>query len=216
MANYEEEAYDFTDEDVDKFMEAAVKLVQEAGEMIIEAMANMKGKRFVLKDEDCKEGNASSILTETDTAVEKHLMKGLSALFPDHCFIGEEDISASPTEMVERFTNAPTWIIDPIDGTMNFVHRNPLVCTSVGLTINRKLVAGIVNSPVTGHLYTAIKGRGAFLNGKEKLQTSGAKRLKEAMIIMELPAGANDTKRGVAVNNVTNLLTKVHSLRCPG
>ena len=49
------------------------------------------------------------------------------------------------------------WIIDPIDGTMNFIHSNPLVCTSIGLTINKKLVAGIVNCPMIDHMYTAIR-----------------------------------------------------------
>jgi myo-inositol-1(or 4)-monophosphatase len=77
----------------------------------------------------------------SDVAVEKHLIKGLSSAFPDHEFIGEE--SASTGEFaVRKWGNRPTWIIDPIDGTMNFVHRNPLVCTSVGLTINKELVAG--------------------------------------------------------------------------
>ena len=57
--------------------------------------------------------------------------------FPDHCFIGEEDISATPSGMVETFTNKPTWIIDPIDGTLNFIHKNPMVVTSIGLTINK-------------------------------------------------------------------------------
>ena len=117
--------------------------------------------------------------------------------------------------MVETYSNKPTWIIDPIDGTMNFVHRNPLVCTSVGLAINRRLVLGIVNSPMTNHTYSAIKGKGAFLNG-DKLRTSGAKTLKEAMVLMELPVGANEAKRTAATENVVNLMTKVHSIRCPG
>ena len=68
--------------------------------------------------------------------------------------------------MIEEFSNEPTWIIDPIDGTMNFVHSNPMVSISVGLVINKRIVIGIVFAPVIGKMYTAIKGKGAFLNGK--------------------------------------------------
>lgn len=68
---------------------------------------------------------------------------------------------------IPEFSNHPTWIIDPIDGTMNFVHGNPLTCVSVGCAINRKVVLGIVSVPMIGHTYTAIKGRGSFLNGDQ-------------------------------------------------
>lgn len=68
--------------------------------------------------------------------------------------------------MIEEFGNEPTWIIDPIDGTMNFVHSNPMVSISVGLVINKRIVIGIVFAPIIGKMYTAIKGKGAFLNGK--------------------------------------------------
>ena len=74
---------------------------------------------------------------------------------------------------IPEFSNYPTWIIDPIDGTMNFVHGNPLTCISVGLAINRKVVFGVVSVPMIGHTYSAIKGRGAFLNGDQvKLEDS--------------------------------------------
>lgn len=62
-------------------------------------------------------------------------------------------------------TDAPTWIIDPIDGTTNFVHRIPLVGICVGLTIKKEPVIGIVYNPITNEIFTAIKGRGAFKNG---------------------------------------------------
>ncbi len=210
----EEPAYPYEADDLDRFLEVAVRLVKEASTIIEGALGKDK-VAFELKDSDCKEGIASSVLTVTDTAVEKHLVAGLSSAFPDHAFIGEEDISASPTGMIENFTNRPTWIIDPIDGTMNFVHRNPLVCTSVGLTINKKLVLGVVNSPITGHLYTAISGKGAYLNGS-LIKTSGVKKLSDAMVLMELPVGANEVKKAVALRNVTNLMGKAQSIRCPG
>ena len=134
-----EEKYSYTDEDVTRFMDIAIKLVKEAGEIITEAITRQKAvtqKESMDEKEKAEksEGNASSILTETgryqslsnltlvihlrfaslDTRVENHLMKGLSAAFSDHAFIGEEASSAG--EGVSAFPNRPTWIIDPIDG----------------------------------------------------------------------------------------------------
>ena len=151
-----EEKYSYTDEDVTRFMEVAIKLVKEAGEIITDAIARQKvvTQKESLDEKgkaEKSEGNASSILTETgtprlqlllshtklqaykyiastkcnlvttpfrssttDTRVENHLMKGLSAAFSDHAFIGEEASSAG--EGVSLFPNRPTWIIDPIDG----------------------------------------------------------------------------------------------------
>lgn len=75
-------------------------------------------------------------------------------------------MSEQGTALIPSFSAKPTWIIDPIDGTMNFVHSNPLVTISVALAINRKLVMGIIAAPCIGKVYTAIKGQGAKLNGK--------------------------------------------------
>lgn len=72
---------------------------------------------------------------------------------------------AATGEMPE-LTDAPTWLIDPIDGTLNFIHTFPQSCISVGLTVRKELVLGIIYNPLSSELYTAIKGEGAFLNGK--------------------------------------------------
>ena len=69
--------------------------------------------------------NATDLVTETDKAVERLIVDGLKSKFPSHKFIGEEGIAELGTEVVDEFGNDPTWIIDPIDGTMNFVHRFP-------------------------------------------------------------------------------------------
>lgn len=117
---------------------------------------------------------------------------------------------------IKTFTNNPTWIIDPIDGTMNFVHGNPVVCTSIGLAVNRRIVGGIVNCPVIHQMYSAIKGQGAWLNGKKRLQTSGIKALKDAMVLMEMPTGANETKKSTALFNMEMFMDQAHAVRCPG
>jgi len=208
-----EPSYVYTDEDIDRFMEVAMRLVNEAGTMITTAI----DRTVCIEIKDGMvgaDGHAASVLTETDGAVEKHLVQGLKSQFSDHCFIGEEDVSAGSGE-VEAFSNHPTWIIDPIDGTMNFVHKNPLVCTSVGLCINRRIVLGIVNCPLIGYTYTAKKGKGAFLNGK-KVHVSGCKQMKKAMVIMEIPTGASQEKTQIAQANLALLMQNAHAIRAPG
>lgn len=84
--------------------------------------------------------------------------------------IGEEETSINGT--IPELTDDPTWIIDPIDGTQNFVRYMPVTCISVGMTINKEQVLGIVFNPYLDELFTAIKGEGAYLNGK-RIYTSG-------------------------------------------
>ena len=200
--------------DIDQFMEEAIRLVRECGEMIAGAIRSQTNLEIQQKEAVASEGHGSAVLTETDMKVEQHLIRGLRARFPDHQFIGEENVSKDG--LIAEFTNAPTWIIDPIDGTMNFIHSNPLVCTSVGLTINRKLVAGIVNCPLIDHLYTATKGGGAWLNRTTRLRCSAVKNIQKAMMIMELPVGANQDKTSVAMTNLGHMMSKAHAVRAPG
>lgn len=82
-------------------------------------------------------------------------------------FIAEE----SAGKILPDLTDTPTWIIDPIDGTANFIHGFPHSCVVIGLAINKEMVASIVYNPMLDQLFTARKGRGAFMNGA-RIQTS--------------------------------------------
>ena len=73
-----------------------------------------------------------------------------------------------------EFTNDPTWIIDPVDGTMNFVHSFPYSCVSIGFWVNKSPEIGIIFNPMLDQMFTARKGQGAYLNG-EKISVSGQK-----------------------------------------
>lgn len=120
-------------------------------------------------------------VTETDKQVEKLLMDGLGKQFPDHKFIGEETASAG---VQSTLTSTPTWIIDPVDGTLNFVHGFPHSCISIGLFINCQPTIGIIYNPVLEQLFTAKKGHGAYYNGK-RIHVSGQTDLTKAIVMME-------------------------------
>jgi myo-inositol-1(or 4)-monophosphatase len=101
---------------------------------------------------------ASDLVTETDKAVETLISTALHAAFPSYSFLGEESYTPGT-----RLTAAPTFVVDPIDGTTNFVHGYPYVSTSLAFVHKHEPLVGVVYNPFTGSLYHAIKGQGAFL-----------------------------------------------------
>ena len=106
-------------------------------------------------------------MTETDKAVEIMISTELMGKYPTYQFIGEETYKPGMA-----LTNAPTFIVDPIDGTTNFIHSFPSVCISLGFAVHRVPVVGVIYNPFLDELYTAIKGHGAYLsrNGGEKVR----------------------------------------------
>lgn len=83
--------------------------------------------------------------------------------YPNHKFIGEEESSAAG--VTPELTDVPTWIIDPVDGTTNFVHGFPFVCVCIGVTLRKQVIAGVVHNPILNETFTASLDGGAFLNG---------------------------------------------------
>ncbi|KAG8323196.1 Inositol monophosphatase 2 [Homalodisca vitripennis] len=141
--------------DFDDYFETVLNITKEAGEIIkqkIWEVKNVKTKHSVV-----------DFVTETDKEIEEKMKSEISSKFADHKFIGEE---ATDSGQKMEFTDAPTWIIDPIDGTMNFVHGYPYVCISVALFVNKETQIGIIYNPVLDQLFTARKGQGAFYNNK--------------------------------------------------
>jgi histidinol-phosphatase len=97
-------------------------------------------------------------VTQADREAEEAIVAALERAFPDWGFLGEEFGAKGPTDV--------RWIIDPIDGTKNFVRRIPVWATLLALEAHGEVVAGVIHNPVTGELYAARKGGGARLNGR--------------------------------------------------
>ncbi|KAM0425412.1 hypothetical protein ACHAPT_009469 [Fusarium lateritium] len=102
--------------------------------------------------------NSADVVTETDRAVENHIRQRLYSEYPSFNFVGEESYKAGDSDI----TNGPTFVVDPIDGTSNFVHGFPAVCVSIGLVIDRQPVLGVVYNPFYNEIWSAVKGHGAF------------------------------------------------------
>src|SRR5205814_3011619 len=122
------------------------------------------------------------LVTEADLKSQEAIFAELRSRFPDHGFLGEEDKShARPGPDAP-----PTWIVDPLDGTTNYVHDCPLYCVSIGLQVAGELVVGVVLEPSRQELFFAAQGQGAWLNDR-RLQTSQASRLEEALLATGFP-----------------------------
>ncbi|KAL6429550.1 hypothetical protein ACFW04_007478 [Cataglyphis niger] len=162
-----------SDLDIAKCYKFVKELTLQAGKII---KCAFESEKVVYKKGDW------DLVTDIDYKIEKMFVDSLSMKFPDHKIIAEETVAAMQ-EMPE-LTDEPTWFLDPIDGTINFVHTFPQNCISIGLTVCKEPVLGIIYNPVTSELYTAIKGEGAFLNGK-RIHTSKVTELKKALQVIE-------------------------------
>lgn len=101
--------------------------------------------------------NSADLVTETDQAVEALISTALMSKYPTFKFYGEETFKPGM-----KVTDHPTFIVDPIDGTTNFVHGYPYCCVSLGFACNREPRVGVVFNPITGIMYTGIKGEGSY------------------------------------------------------
>src|SRR5215467_5569697 len=123
---------------------------------------------------------AIDLVTEVDIAVERRFRALIAERFPDHQILAEE-LGGAATPPA-----GPCWIFDPIDGTSNFAHGLPIFCASLALEIDGVAEVAAVYDPTRKELFTAERGRGAFLNGRP-LRVSSADRLIDAMLLTGFP-----------------------------
>ncbi|KAI5447071.1 vacuolar transporter chaperone [Lathyrus oleraceus] len=152
------------------------------------------------------------LVTETDKACEELIFNHLKQLYPTHKFIGEETTAAFGTT---ELTDDPTWIVDPLDGTTNFVHGFPFVCVSIGLTIGKVPTVGVVYNPIINELFTAVHGKGAFLNGNP-IKVSSQTELMSSLLATEVGTKRDKETVDATTNRINSLLYKVRSLRMSG
>jgi myo-inositol-1(or 4)-monophosphatase len=131
------------------------------------------------------------LVTDADLGSQRAIFSYLSERFPGHAFLGEEDTGAKARPGPDA---PPTWIVDPLDGTTNYVHDCPLYCVSIGLQVAGEMVVGVVLEPSRNELFTAAKGHGAWL-GSRRLATSRAASLSEALLATGFPPDMNGQER---------------------
>lgn len=153
------------------------------------------------------------LVTETDQKVEQLIISSIKEKYPTHSFIGEESVSAGAPSIL---TDSPTWIIDPIDGTTNFVHNFPFVSVSIGFTVKKEIQFGIVYSCIEDKMYTARKGKGAFCNGIP-IKVSGQEDINQSLLLTEVGFKSDPEQFKIMLANIKTILTiPVHGIRSPG
>ncbi|KAE8290452.1 Inositol monophosphatase 1 [Larimichthys crocea] len=153
------------------------------------------------------------LVTQTDQKVEQLIIQSVKEKFPTHRFIGEESVAAGESCVL---TDAPTWIIDPIDGTTNFVHAFPFVAVSIGFSVNKQVEFGVVFSCLEDKMFTARRGKGAFCNG-EPLQVSDQEDIKQSIIATEFGSSRDPDAVDRIFSSLRNVLCiPVHGVRGAG
>lgn len=161
-------------DDVERILAVAVRAAREAGE-VLQSWAT----RFTVREK-----GPSDLVTEADLAAQSAIVDAVTTAFPDHDLLGEENLSAV------RGRSDVRWIIDPLDGTSNYVHRFPYYCVSIGVESGGRPIAGVVYDPNRDELFTATAGGGARLNGTS-IQPSRTTRLDDAFLVASLPRRAD-------------------------
>jgi myo-inositol-1(or 4)-monophosphatase len=157
----------------------AVKAAREAGKIINHAALDVESVRVSQKQ-------VNDFVTEVDKAAEAVIIETLLTAYPGHGILAEEsgqEHGAKDSEFV--------WIIDPLDGTTNFIHGLPVYCVSIALAVKGKIEQAVVYDPTRNDLFTATKGRGAFLNDR-RIRVSKRIRMTESLISTGFPFRPGD------------------------
>ncbi|XP_077411074.1 inositol monophosphatase 1-like [Vanacampus margaritifer] len=163
----------------------------------------------------CTKSSTVDLVTKTDERVEKIIIGALKEKFGDdtYSFIGEESVAKGKPCIL---TDKPTWIIDPVDGTTNFVHGFPFVAVSIAFAVKKELEFGVVYSCLEDKMYKARKGKGAFCND-ELLQVSDVQDIHKSIIISEHGTDRNIEKVTKIFSTMQKILRiPVHGLRGSG
>ena len=180
----------------------AVKAARAAGSIINRAALDIESVRVSQK-------KANDFVTEVDQAAEQAIIETLLSAYPGHGIWAEEsgkEHGAQDSEFV--------WIIDPLDGTTNFIHGLPVYCVSIALAVKGKVEQAVVYDPTRNDLFTATKGRGAFLNDR-RIRVSKRTELRSALISTGFPyRQGDDFNRYLGM--MGDVMQRTAGLRRPG
>lgn len=163
-------------------------------------------------DHSVYEKAPKDLVTDADLASQTVIRKILSDAFENYAFVGEERGQTEPPDAVRqgRSDAPPCWVVDPLDGTINFVHRLQSFAVSIGLHHRGRMVLGVVFDPVMNEMFTAIDGGIARCNNRA-IRASGCETIDEALLACSFPAGVKGTD--VEVERFIRVLEQSRSLR---
>ncbi len=176
-----------------------VKAARRAGDLILRHVGRVETLSVFEKS---KQDYAS----EVDAQAEAEIIRELKRAFPDHAFLAEESGQTGKSRY--------TWVIDPLDGTSNFLHGIPHFCVSIALLDNQEPVLGVIYDPLRNEIYSAVKGSGAVLNDK-RIRVAQRNDLSGAMLITGF-APRQRSKIGAQLEAVRELMRDAEDVRRTG
>lgn len=189
-----------TTSDATAFLHCAVRAARESGRI---QQAHVGGELQI----DTKSSD-TDLVTHVDKLCETKIREIISEDWTEHEILGEEQ-GMGETDR----SSTHRWIVDPIDGTLNFAHGFPVYCTSIGLEIEGEPAVGVVYDATRDELFTAVRGRGAYLNGRP-LRVTTETVLKSSMLVTGFAYVEERMLRNVEV--FARMLPLVRSIRRPG
>jgi len=183
--------------DTDRVLTVALAAARRAGRVLRARLGRLR--RVEAKGEN-------DLVTEADRRSEQVVSEVIRAAFPDHGLLAEEGTAGGPSE-------DHLWIIDPLDGTTNYIHAYPLFAVSIAYAYRETPLVGVVYAPLLGETFWAVAGKGAWLNGR-RIRVSAVASLKQALVAAGLPS-ASDKRRDV-VAAVEELIGQVQDFRSSG
>jgi myo-inositol-1(or 4)-monophosphatase len=149
---------------------------------------------FGERNHQVSEKAANDFATETDASIEAHIAQRVARTFPGDSLLGEEGGEREPGDAVAA--SGYRWIVDPLDGTFNFLHGFPYVATSIAVEYRGEIVIGVIANPLTDEVFYAERGGGAWLitnddTPTQRLHVSRCDSLAKALVASVLPSGAS-------------------------
>ncbi|NMM81742.1 inositol monophosphatase [Acidovorax sp. SRB_14] len=183
-------------------LNVAIKAARAAGALINRAALDVEAVRISQKQ-------INDFVTEVDHASEQAIIETLLTAYPGHGILAEESGSqhgAKDSQFV--------WIIDPLDGTTNFIHGFPVYCVSIALAVQGKIEQAVVYDPSRNDLFTATKGRGAYMN-ERRIRVSKRTQLKDSLLSTGFPFRTGDNFKNY-LRMMADVMPRTAGLRRPG
>ena len=183
-------------------LNTAIKAARAAGAIINRAALDVEAVRVSQKQ-------INDYVTEVDQASEATIIETLLTAYPGHGILAEESGRQHGAKNSEH-----VWIIDPLDGTTNFIHGFPVYCISIALSVRGRIEHGVVYDPTRNDLFTTTRGRGAFMNDR-RMRVSKRTSLSECLLGTGFPYRPGDDFAGY-MKMMAEVMQHTHGLRRPG
>jgi len=183
-------------------LNVAIKAARAAGAIINRAALDVEAVRISQKQ-------VNDFVTEVDHAAEQAIIETLLTAYPGHGILAEETGNTHGAKHSDY-----VWIIDPLDGTTNFIHGFPVYCVSIAMAFKGKIEHAVVYDPTRNDLFTATRGRGAFMNDR-RIRVSKRTQLKDCLISTGFPFRPGDNFKNYMAM-MADLMPRTAGLRRPG